>query len=95
MTSNTDDMEIKIGAAMTATLLTGLILFGLGFLRLGFLTRFMSISFIGGFTTAAAIHIASSQIPKLLGISVRSKSGPGRLVYMYIDLFSNIESNNF
>lgn len=83
--------DIKVGVAMTASLLTGLILAGLGICRLGFLTRYMSVSFIGGFTTAAAIHIASSQVPKMLGIVVSPHSGAGKLVKMYIELFSNIE----
>ncbi|XP_052065035.1 sulfate transporter-like [Mytilus californianus] len=87
-----NDLEdIKIGAAMTASLLTGLILAGLGICRLGFLTRYMSVSFIGGFTTAAAIHIASSQVSKMLGISVSPHSGAGKLIKMYIELFSNIK----
>ncbi|CAC5369609.1 SLC26A5 [Mytilus coruscus] len=87
-----NDLEdIKVGAAMAASLLTGLILAGLGICRLGFLTRYMSVSFIGGFTTAAAIHIASNQVPKMLGISVSSHSGAGKLVKIYIELFSNIK----
>ncbi|CAC5369612.1 unnamed protein product [Mytilus coruscus] len=87
-----NDLEdIKVGAAMTASLLTGLILAGLGICRLGLLTRYMSVSFIGGFTTAAAIHIASSQVPKMLGISVSPHSGAGKLVKMYIELFSKIK----
>lgn len=88
-------LHLQVGAAMTATLITGFILTGLGVCRLGFLTRFISASFVGGFTTAAAIHVASSQIPKMLGIVVVPQPGAGRVVKIYIDLFTKIESTIF
>lgn len=88
----TDDdiLTFKIGASMLCCFWTGIFLAGLGLLRLGFLTSYLSVSFVGGFTTAAAVHIGTSQIPKMFGIKVKSFSGPGKLLLTYIDLFSKI-----
>lgn len=96
MTKPTEEeiMNVKIGAAMTCCLLVGIILTVMGLLKLGVLTTYLSASFIGGFTTAAAIHIASSQVPKTLGVRVKAFSGPGKLILMYVDLFKNIKETN-
>ncbi|XP_060521728.1 sodium-independent sulfate anion transporter-like [Cylas formicarius] len=52
--------------------ITGLFIFLGGVLHLGFLVEFFSFPIISGFTTAAAISIASTQIKPLLGISGKS-----------------------
>lgn len=57
---------------LAATLLAGLaglIQFGMGALRLGFLVNFLSRPVIGGFTSAAALVIAGSQVNAFAGIS--------------------------
>ncbi|XP_052068355.1 sulfate transporter-like [Mytilus californianus] len=89
--SEYDIIANKASTAMAASFLVGLILTTLGLLRLGFLLTYMSESFIGGFTTAAGIHIVSSQVPKMFGIEVSAHTGAGKLVKMYIELFSNLE----
>ncbi|XP_060596886.1 sulfate transporter-like isoform X2 [Ruditapes philippinarum] len=91
-TSPTEDeiMDVKIGASMACCALVGIILMAMGLLKLGIVTTYLSVSFVGGFTTAAAFHIASSQVPKIFGIKVKTFAGAGKLVLMYIDLFSKI-----
>ncbi|XP_063447609.1 prestin-like [Mytilus trossulus] len=89
--SEYDIIANKASTAMAASLLVGIILTTLGLLRLGFLLTYMSESFIGGFTTAAGIHIVSSQVPKMFGIEVSAHTGAGKLVKMYVELFSNLE----
>ena len=44
------------------TFFTGIVILVAGFLRLGFLIDFFSLPVIAGFTSAAAITIASSQV---------------------------------
>lgn len=56
--------------AVVLSLLSGLMLLGLGLIRAGFLTNFMSHPVIAGFTTAAALIIAFSQVKHLLGIEL-------------------------
>ena len=52
-----------MGVATAACFVGGLILLAMGLLRVGFITNFLAKSFIAGFTFAAAVHIASSQVP--------------------------------
>lgn len=58
-----------IGAAMLLALLSGLILTGMGILRLGFIANFLSRPVISGFISASGILIAVGQLKHLLGIS--------------------------
>ena len=57
-----------LGAAMALALMMGLILILLGFLKLGFLSNFMSYPVMSGLGTAVGIQIASSQLTPVLGI---------------------------
>ncbi|MFQ5602458.1 MAG: SulP family inorganic anion transporter [bacterium] len=50
--------------------MVGLILFFMGLIRLGFIINFLSHPVISGFTSAAAVIIAFSQLKHLLGISI-------------------------
>lgn len=55
-------------AALTLAGLVGLLLLGLGLVGGGFLIRFISDPVLTGFAAAAALLIAFSQLPNLLGI---------------------------
>lgn len=59
-----------IGLAIILALIIGIIQLLLGTFKLGFIMNFISHSVIAGFTTAAAIIIASTQIPGLLGFDI-------------------------
>lgn len=50
------------------TLFTGIILLGMGVLRLGFVVNFISVPIVSGFTSSAAIIIALSQLKDLFGL---------------------------
>ncbi len=56
-----------IGLAIALALFIGLIQLAMGVFKLGFIMNFISHSVIAGFTTAAAIIIAITQIPGLFG----------------------------
>ena len=58
-----------IAAATTLAFLSGVMLLGLGLLRLGFLANFLSHPIIAGFITASGILIAASQLKHILGVS--------------------------
>ncbi|HSM05020.1 MAG TPA: sulfate permease [Longimicrobiales bacterium] len=62
--------ERFIALAITLAALVGLIQFGMGLLNLGFLSDLLSRPVVTGFTTAAALVIASSQLGPLLGLDV-------------------------
>jgi SulP family sulfate permease len=59
-----------ITLAILLALLVGIIQFAMGVFKLGFIMNFVSHSVIVGFSSAAAIIIASTQVPSLLGIKV-------------------------
>lgn len=60
--------------AISLAFITGILLLVMGIFRLGFLVNFLSRPVISGFTSAAAIIIAISQLKHLLGINIeRSK----------------------
>lgn len=59
-----------IALAIMLTLLVGLIQLALGVFKLGAIVNFLSHPVIVGFTNAAAIIIALSQLSKLLGVSM-------------------------
>ena len=57
-----------LAGAIVLALLSGLMLLGMGLLKLGFLANFLSHPVISGFITASGIVIAASQLKHLLGI---------------------------
>jgi len=64
--------EAYIAYAIVLALLVGLFQFFLGVLRLGVVVNFLSHPVVIGFTNAAAIIIATSQLSKIFGVSVDS-----------------------
>ena len=73
-------------AAMLLALLSGLFLFLLGVLRLGFLANFLSHPVISGFITASGILIAFSQLKHLMGVSAHGDNLPELLQSMFAGL---------
>lgn len=57
-----------VAGALVLAALSGLILVGMGILRLGFLANFLSHPVISGFVTASGILIAASQLRHILGV---------------------------
>jgi SulP family sulfate permease len=65
-----------VAAALTLALLVGVLQFGMGLLRAGFLVNFLSHPVISGFTSAAAIIIGLSQLKHLLGVKLEAEESP-------------------
>ncbi len=75
-------------AALTLAIFVGLILTVMGVARLGFIANFLSHPVMSGFTSAAAIVIAFSQLKHLLGLSIP----PGlRLDQMLVFMAAHLE----
>lgn len=62
--------ESFIAYAILLSLLVGIFQLALGILRLGLVVNFLSHPVVNGFTNAAAIIIATSQLSKLFGVNV-------------------------
>ncbi len=79
-----------LGAAIALAFLSGLMLLGMGFLRLGFLASFLSHPVISGFISASGILIAASQIKHILGIKAEGHT----LVALLRDIIANLGQIN-
>ncbi len=83
--------ELYIATAMVLALLVGMILLLMYLLRLGSLVNFLSHSVITGFTSAAALMIAFSQVKYILGLEFpRGHGFPDTLS----NLFNHIPQTN-
>ena len=85
----------QLGAdyAVLLAFISGLLILLCGLLRLGFLIDFISVPVIAGFTSAAAITIASSQIKSLLGLTIVDKSHlHAGIIPSWVDVFTNIKT---
>jgi len=62
--------ERFVSYAVLLALMVGVVQLGLGLLRLGLVVNFLSHPVVNGFTNAAAIIIATSQLSKMFGVQV-------------------------
>ncbi|XP_062558686.1 solute carrier family 26 member 10-like [Armigeres subalbatus] len=63
--------------------------------RLGVISFLLSDALVSGFTTGAAIHVLTSQIKDLLGISLPAQSGNFEVINTYIAIFTDITKANW
>ncbi|MEE9495176.1 MAG: SulP family inorganic anion transporter, partial [Desulfobacterales bacterium] len=70
-----------IAYAILLALLVGIFQFTLGVLKLGLVVNFISHPVVNGFTNAAALIIASSQLPKLMGVYVERAAHHHETIY--------------
>jgi SulP family sulfate permease len=82
--------QLYIAYAVMLALMVGVFQIGLGLLRLGVLVNFLSHPVVVGFTNAAAIIIATSQLGKLFGVSVEKAAHTYETVFnTIIELFGS------
>ncbi|XP_053320219.1 prestin isoform X2 [Spea bombifrons] len=100
-TNSTEELEkiyerdaLRVQVAVAITLLTGLIQLCLGILRFGFVAIYLTEPLVRGFTTAAAVHVFTSQLKYLLGIKTTRYSGPLSVIYSLVAVLSNIKTTN-
>ncbi|XP_027535188.1 prestin isoform X1 [Neopelma chrysocephalum] len=94
-TNVTDARDIKrVQVAVTLAFLSGIIQLCLGFLRFGFVAIYLTEPLVRGFTTAAAVHVFTSQLKYFLGIKTSRYSGPLSVVYSIAAVLSNITMTN-
>src|SRR5690606_7247363 len=79
-----------VAAALTLALLSGLILFLMGLLRLGFIANLLSHPVISGFITASGLLIAASQLQHILGV----RAGGHTLVEIGGSLLQSLPDTN-
>jgi len=79
-----------IGLAILLSLMVGVIQFGMGVFRLGFLTNFMSHPVISGFTSAAALIIGFSQLKHIVGLPLPRTENITETIWLTIQNASDI-----
>ncbi|MGB5312299.1 MAG: solute carrier family 26 protein [Polyangiales bacterium] len=81
------EQYVLIAAALG--MMVGVVQAGLGFLRAGFLVNFLSRPVVAGFTAAAALIIAASQLGHLLGVEVPRTHHVHRVVWEALRSFAD------
>lgn len=79
-----------LGAAILLSLLSGVVLIGLGIARAGFLANLLSHPVISGFISASAVLIAISQLKHILGVPVSGHDLPA----IVLDLWQHLDQTN-
>ena len=86
--ANIDDY---ISMAIFLALFVGVIQLVMGFMRLGFLSNFLSRPVVGGFTSAAALVIGISQLKYFFGLEIST----GNTLKTLQAIFTQISETNF
>ena len=77
------------------TFLSGIVILALGLLRMGIVVEFISAPVIAGFTSAAAVTIASSQVKSIFGLDIIHKAPELKeagIVQKWAEVFRNFDS---
>ncbi|XP_041459216.1 sulfate transporter-like isoform X1 [Lytechinus variegatus] len=78
----------------TLCLMVGLIQMLMAICRLGFVTTYLAQPLVRAFTTGAACHVITSQVPPLFGLVLPRYAGPLSLIYTWRDIFINLPKTN-
>ncbi|XP_066117630.1 solute carrier family 26 member 9 isoform X2 [Saccopteryx bilineata] len=84
----------RLHVSATLACLTAIIQMGLGFMQFGFVAIYLSESFIRGFMTAAGLQILISVLKYIFGLTVPSYTGPGSIIFTFIDICKNLPHTN-
>ena len=93
----TDDLvnKYKLEVACSLAFLVGVIQLAMGFTGLGVITKYFSDSFISGYTSGSAIHVAVSQIKDIFGFkNTKRYNGMFKIPLTLWDLVQKIPSTN-
>ncbi|XP_048467771.1 solute carrier family 26 member 9-like [Rhincodon typus] len=94
VTDNAAMNAYRMRIAGTVTCLTAVIQICLGFVQFGFISIYLSESFIRGFMTAAGLQILISLLKYIFGLTIHAYSGPLAIIYTFIDICKNLPKTN-
>ncbi|XP_072027171.1 prestin-like isoform X2 [Amphiura filiformis] len=80
--------------ATTVAFLTGFIQIGLAVLRLGFISTYLALPLVRGFTTGAACYVFNSQFKSLFGIQISRYDGPFAIIKSIFEVLVNLHKTN-
>jgi len=84
----------KIQVLAAVTFCIGLIQLLAGMCRLGFMSVLLTDTLVSAFTVGASLHVLTSQIKHILGLSIARQTGAGKLVLTYVELGQSVKSTN-
>lgn len=87
-----DGLPIGPYYAVLLAFLSGVIILVFGILRLGVVIDFISVPVIAGFTSAAAITIASGQVKSIFGLTIEHKVDIEGVVGTWANIFNNFHT---
>jgi len=87
--------ERYVACATILSLVAGLFFVLLGIMRVGVFENFISHSVLSGFTTAAALIVAITQVPHLLGIHLQEDSGSHNILYTLYQSILHVNESNW
>lgn len=101
--STTTDDPISTGVtsytpvevATTICFVVGIIHLVMYTFRLGIITSLLSDTLVSGFTTGAAIHVLTSQIKDLFGLTIPKAPGNFEVIMTFVNIFKNISNINW
>ncbi|XP_078489099.1 SLC26A2 anion exchanger isoform X1 [Ciona intestinalis] len=89
------DIELrKVGVAASVMFLMGVFQLVFGIFRLGFITTYLSEPLVQAFTTGAALQVVTSQIPSILGITIKSTTAIPAFFRNWIEIFRNLPNTH-
>ncbi|XP_012229611.2 prestin-like isoform X1 [Linepithema humile] len=93
--SNVSHQYSPVEVATAVTFTVAVIQLGMYVLRLGVISSLLADSLVSGFTTAAAMHVFTSQIRDLFGLSdLPRRKGAFKLILTYVDVFNSLNNIN-
>ncbi|XP_063065746.1 prestin [Engraulis encrasicolus] len=92
--SDSDVDMAKVAVASHLTIMCGLIQIVLCLLHCGGVSRWLSGPLVGGYTVAAAIHVAIYQIPLMTGINTERRTGVFAIFWMLGDVLSTLDKSS-
>lgn len=93
--SDTSHQYSPVEIATAVTFTVAVIQLGMYVLRLGIISSLLADSLVSGFTTAAAVHVFTSQIRDLFGLGdLPRRKGAFKLILTYVDIFNNFNDIN-
>ncbi|XP_026827914.1 solute carrier family 26 member 10 isoform X3 [Ooceraea biroi] len=93
--SDVNHQYSPVDVATAVTFTVAIIQLGMYVLRLGVISSLLADSLVSGFTTAAAMHVFTSQIRDLFGLSnLPRRKGAFKLILTYVDVINSFNSVN-
>ncbi len=87
-------VELKVGVAVSLTLMIGMFQLAMALLRLGVVATFMSQSFVSSFLTGATLVIILGQIHPLMGLTFQQPQGTFRIPLLVYEMCCHIQTVN-